>query len=227
MIKDLFSQVKDQIETARKTAVGSADMIKLVAVSKQQPDDKITDALATGHRLFGENRVQEATMRWQARKNEFTDLTLHLIGPLQSNKVSDAVALFDVIETIDRPKIAVALAKEMAKQGKHLPCFIQVNTGEEPQKSGISPQETLSFVDHCQSELGLNIIGLMCIPPQSEEPAMHFALLKKLAKQADLPHLSMGMSADFEQAIAFGADYVRVGSALFGERLPRTNNNDA
>lgn len=227
MIKDLFSQVKDQIETARKTAVGSADMIKLVAVSKQQPDDKITDALATGHRLFGENRVQEATMRWQARKNEFTDLTLHLIGPLQSNKVSDAVALFDVIETIDRPKIAVALAKEMAKQGKHLPCFIQVNTGDEPQKSGISPQETLSFVNHCQSELGLNIIGLMCIPPQSEEPAMHFALLKKLAKQADLPHLSMGMSADFEQAIAFGADYVRVGSALFGERLPRTNNNDA
>lgn len=227
MIKDLFSQVKDQIETARKTAVGSADMIKLVAVSKQQPDDKITDALATGHRLFGENRVQEATMRWQARKNEFTDLTLHLIGPLQSNKVSDAVALFDVIETIDRPKIAVALAKEMAKQGKHLPCFIQVNTGDEPQKSGISPQETLSFVNHCQSELGLNIIGLMCIPPQSEEPALHFALLKKLAKQADLPHLSMGMSADFEQAIAFGADYVRVGSALFGERLPRTNNNDA
>ena len=227
MIKDLFSQVKDQIETARKTAAGSADMIKLVAVSKQQPDDKITDALATGHRLFGENRVQEATMRWQARKNEFTDLTLHLIGPLQSNKVSDAVALFDVIETIDRPKIAVALAKEMAKQGKHLPCFIQVNTGDEPQKSGISPQETLSFVNHCQSELGLNIIGLMCIPPQSEEPAMHFALLKKLAKQVGLPHLSMGMSADFEQAIAFGADYVRVGSALFGERLPRTNNDDA
>ena len=227
MIKDLFSQVKDQIETARKTAAGSADMIKLVAVSKQQPDDKITDALATGHRLFGENRVQEATMRWQARKNEFTDLTLHLIGPLQSNKVSDAVALFDVIETIDRPKIAVALTKEMAKQGKHLPCFIQVNTGDEPQKSGISPQETLSFVNHCQSELGLNIIGLMCIPPQSEEPAMHFALLKKLAKQAGLPHLSMGMSADFEQAIAFGADYVRVGSALFGERLPRTNNDDA
>ena len=227
MIRDLFSQVKDQIETARKTAVGSADMIKLVAVSKQQPDDKITDALATGHRLFGENRVQEATMRWQARKNEFTDLTLHLIGPLQSNKVSDAVALFDVIETIDRPKIAVALAKEMAKQDKHLPCFIQVNTGDEPQKSGISPQETLSFVNHCQSELGLNIIGLMCIPPQSEEPAMHFALLKKLAKQSGLPHLSMGMSADFEQAIAFGADYVRVGSALFGERLPRTNNDDA
>ena len=227
MIKDLFSQVKDQIETARKTAVGSADMIKLVAVSKQQPDDKITEALATGHRLFGENRVQEATMRWQARKNEFTDLTLHLIGPLQSNKVSDAVALFDVIETIDRPKIAVALAKEMAKQDKHLPCFIQVNTGDEPQKSGISPLETLSFVSHCQSELGLNIIGLMCIPPQSEEPAMHFALLKKLAEQAGLPHLSMGMSADFEQAIAFGADYVRVGSALFGERLPRTNNDDA
>ena len=132
MIKDLFSQVKDQIEKARKTVVGSADMIKLVAVSKQQPDDKITEALATGHRLFGENRVQEATMRWQARKNEFTDLTLHLIGPLQSNKVSDAVALFDVIETIDRPKIAVALAKEMAKQGKHLPCFIQVNTGAHP-----------------------------------------------------------------------------------------------
>ena len=221
MLNETFSHVKSQIENARKTAVGGAQMVNLIAVSKQQPDDKINAALATGHRLFGENRVQEATERWAHRRRSFPDLRLHLIGPLQSNKAAEAVALFDVIETIDRSKIAKALAAEMAKQDKHIPCFIQVNTGMEPQKSGIAPQDTLDFVANCQNELGLEIMGLMCIPPQIEEPAMHFALLKKLATQAGLPHLSMGMSADYEEAIAFGADYVRVGSALFGERLPR------
>lgn len=222
MLNERFSHVKTQIENCRHSAVGSSGMVHLIAVSKQQPDEKIESALATGHRLFGENRVQEATERWAHRRALFPDLQLHLIGPLQSNKAAEAVALFDVIETIDRPKIAKAVSEEMRKQDKHLPCFIQVNTGQEPQKSGIAPQETLDFVTYCQADLGLEVMGLMCIPPQSEEPAMHFALLKKLAQSAALPHLSMGMSADYEDAIAFGADYVRVGSALFGERLPRS-----
>lgn len=221
MLNDSFLHVKSQIEKTRQSAVGSAEMVHLIAVSKQQPDEKIEAALATGHRLFGENRVQEATERWAHRRALFPDLRLHLIGPLQSNKAAEAVALFDVIETIDRPKIAKAVSAEMIKQDKKRSCFIQVNTGEEPQKSGIAPQDTLDFVTYCQKDLGLPVMGLMCIPPQTEEPAMHFALLKKLAQQAGLPHLSMGMSADYEDAIAFGADYVRVGSALFGERLPR------
>ena len=221
MLNDSFLHVKSQIEKTRQSAVGSAEMVHLIAVSKQQPDEKIEAALATGHRLFGENRVQEATERWAHRRALFPDLRLHLIGPLQSNKAAEAVALFDVIETIDRPKIAKAVSAEMIKQDKKRSCFIQVNTGEEPQKSGIAPQDTLDFVTYCQKDLGLAVMGLMCIPPQTEEPAMHFALLKKLAQQAGLPHLSMGMSADYEDAIAFGADYVRVGSALFCERLPR------
>ena len=221
MLNDSFLHVKSQIEKTRQSAVGSAEMVHLIAVSKQQPDEKIEAALATGHRLFGENRVQEATERWAHRRALFPDLRLHLIGPLQSNKAAEAVALFDVIETIDRPKIAKAVSAEMIKQDKKRSCFIQVNTGEEPQKSGIAPQDTLDFVTYCQKDLGLPVMGLMCIPPQTEEPAMHFALLKKLAQQAGLLHLSMGMSADYEDAIAFGADYVRVGSAFFGERLPR------
>lgn len=221
MLNDSFLHVKSQIEKTRQSAVGSAEVVHLIAVSKQQPDEKIEAALATGHRLFGENRVQEATERWAHRRALFPDLRLHLIGPLQSNKAAEAVALFDVIETIDRPKIAKAVSAEMIKQDKKRSCFIQVNTGEEPQKSGIAPQDTFDFVTYCQKDLGLAVMGLMCIPPQTEEPAMHFALLKKLAQQAGLPHLSMGMSADYEDAIAFGADYVRVGSALFGERLPR------
>ena len=221
MLQASFDMVLSQISAAQDAAVGSADKVHLVAVSKQQPEEKITAALATGHRLYGENRVQEAKERWQERRADYPDLRLHLIGPLQSNKAADAVALFDVIESVDRPKIAAALAKEMIAQNRHLPCFVQVNTGEEPQKSGILPHETVAFVAQCRDEWGLTIQGLMCIPPQSEEPAMHFALLRKLAKQCDVPHLSMGMSADFEDAIAFGADYVRVGSGLFGARLPR------
>lgn len=222
MLNETFEAVRSQIAAARDAAPGSADNVHLVAVSKQQPDEKITAALATGHRLYGENRVQEATERWQGRKSDYPDLRLHLIGPLQSNKAADAVALFDVIESVDRPKIAAALAKEMKAQDRHLPCFVQVNTGEEPQKSGILPADTVAFVAQCRDEWGLEVQGLMCIPPQTEEPAMHFALLKKLAGQCDVPHLSMGMSADFEEAIAFGADYVRVGSGLFGARLPRS-----
>lgn len=221
-ISHAFQTVNAHIEAARQAAVGAAPLVNLVAVSKQQPDEKIDAALATGHRLFGENRVQEATARWAHRRADYPDLRLHLIGPLQSNKASEAVRLFDVIESIDRPKIAAAIAKEITAQNKPMGCFIQVNTGQEPQKSGIVPEDTASFVTHCQAELGLTILGLMCIPPQEEEAAMHFALLKKLAQDSALPHLSMGMSADYEEAIAFGADYVRVGSALFGQRLPRT-----
>lgn len=222
MLDASFEMVRSAIEQARVAAPSAAKNVHLVAVSKQQPDEKIDAALATGHRLYGENRVQEATQRWAHRKADFPELRLHLIGPLQSNKAGEAVALFDVIETVDRPKIAAALAKEMVAQNRHLPVFVQVNTGAEEQKSGIAPADLVAFVAQCRGEWGLDVQGLMCIPPQSEEPAMHFALLKKLAKASDVPHLSMGMSADFEEAIAFGADYVRVGSALFGERLPRT-----
>lgn len=224
MLTETFAHITSQIEQARDNAPGAAAQIHLVAVSKQQPDAKIDAALATGHRLYGENRVQEATGRWAHRRANHPDLRLHLIGPLQSNKAAEAVALFDVIETVDRPKIAAVLAKEMAAQNRHLPVFVQVNTGEESQKSGILPSDVPDFVKQCQQEFGLDVQGLMCIPPISEEPAMHFALLKKLASTCQLAHLSMGMSADFEEAIAFGADYVRVGSALFGARLPRNSD---
>jgi len=194
--------------------------ITLIAVSKQQPSERIEESLASGQRVFGENRVQEAFERWQARKTEYPDLQLHLIGPLQSNKAQDA--LFDVIHTVDRPKIATALAREMSVAGRSLPCFIQVNTGEEDQKAGIAPAELESFLSFCRDEAGLQIVGLMCIPPVDEEPAMHFALLKKLADRYELPKISMGMSADFDTAISFGATHIRVGAAFFGERPLRT-----
>ena len=216
-----LTQVQSDIVRAQESAAAAAARVHLVAVSKQQPDEKIAAALAAGHRLFGENRVQEAAQHWQERRLQVPDLQLHLIGPLQSNKAAEAVALFDVIETIDREKIAKAVASECQKQGKEVTCFVQVNTGKEPQKAGIMPEEAASFVTYCQQVIGLSVTGLMCIPPVNEEAAMHFALLKKLGKEAGLPHLSMGMSGDFEEAIAFGADYVRVGSAIFGERLPR------
>ena len=196
--------------------------ITLIAVSKQQPDERIEKSLASGHRIFGENRVQEAFERWQARKTMYPELQLHLIGPLQSNKAQDAVALFDVIQTVDRPKIATALAREMAAAGRSLPCFIQVNTGEEDQKAGIAPAELESFLSFCRDEAKLQIVGLMCIPPVEDEPAMHFALLKKLADRYGLPQISMGMSSDFDTAISFGATHIRVGSAFFGERPPQT-----
>ena len=197
---------------------GNRDRPVLVAVSKRQPDARIDAALAAGHRVYGENRVQEAQQRWSDRRDTVPDLTLHLIGPLQTNKVADAVALFDVIEIVDRPKLARALAREMTSQDRHLPCYIQVNTGEEAQKSGIMPMEADDFIAFCRDECGLMIEGLMCIPPQDEEPAMHFALLRAIAERNGLPGLSMGMSGDFEEAVGFGATSVRVGSAIFGAR---------
>jgi PLP dependent protein len=190
----------------------------LVAVSKKQPPEKIVEALAAGQRVFGENRVQEAQERWNDLRKEYTDLKLHLIGKLQTNKAADAVALFDVIETVDREKLAKALSEEMRKQNKKIPCFIQVNTGDENQKAGIDIMALPAFIKFCREECGLDIRGLMCIPPVDEPPALHFALLAKLAQENNLRDLSMGMSADFEKAIPLGATFIRVGTGAFGER---------
>ena len=214
----MLATIQSRIDKAAAGTGRNAAEMTLIAVSKQQPEARIDSALKEGLRVFGENRVQEAQQRWQPRRPLYPDLELHLIGPLQSNKAADAVALFDILHTIDRPKIAKAVKQEMDKQNRQLPCFIQVNTGEEPQKTGIAPKEIPDFLAFCRSEIGLNIAGLMCIPPVDEEAAMHFALLKTYAKQQSLAKLSMGMSGDFEQAIAFGATHIRVGSALFGER---------
>lgn len=192
--------------------------INLVAVSKKQPDEKIQAALDAGHRIFGENRVQEAQGHWAPRREQYPDLELHLIGPLQTNKAKDAVALFDVIQTLDREKLAQKLSNEMASQGRDLPCFIQVNTGEEDQKSGILPAQLGEFYDFCYTECGLDIQGLMCIPPIEEPATPHFALLRQMAQDLGLKKLSMGMSADFEKAIPLGATHVRIGTAVFGER---------
>ena len=202
----------------QKSALGNLSIPKLVAVSKQQPDNKVDQSILAGHRVFGENRVQEAKQRWEARKVKHPDLELHLIGPLQTNKVADAVALFDVIEVVDREKLAKIMAAEMKRQNRHLPCLVQVNTGEEPQKSGVMPSEVDEFIQFCQEDCSLNIVGLMCIPPADEESVIHFALLREMAKRNELSELSMGMSSDFEAAIAFGATSVRVGSAIFGAR---------
>ncbi len=191
----------------------------LIAVSKTQSQDAIREAIAAGQHVFGENRVQEAATKFPALKAETPELELHLIGPLQSNKARDAIALFDAIHTLDRESLAQALAYEIKRAGRSPKLFVQVNTGEEPQKSGLAPKETLAFITKCRDEFGLAITGLMCLPPADEEPSPHFALLLKLARQAGLPHLSMGMSNDYQSAIALGATHVRIGSAIFGERI--------
>ena len=217
-INTRIAEISDRIKQAALAASRSADSITLVAVSKVQPEDRIEDALTAGLRVFGENRVQEAQGRWATRRAIYPDLKLHLIGPLQSNKVEDAMALFDVIETVDRPKLVETLAK-LAGAGNKLPkLLVQVNTGEEEQKAGVAPRDLPALLNLCATQR-LPIEGLMCIPPENEEPAMHFALLAKLAQRHDLGVLSMGMSGDFEAAITFGATHVRVGSALFGTRV--------
>jgi len=203
---------------AQRPSRYAANPVTLVAVSKRQPDAKIDAILAAGQRVFGENRVQEASQRWTDRRLFYSDIKLHLVGPLQTNKVAEAVALFDVIEVVDREKLARALATEMTRQNRNLPCYIQVNTGEEPQKSGILPDQLESFTHFCKNELALPITGLMCIPPVDEEAAMHFALLNRMAQRLNLPKLSMGMSSDYIEAIGFGATAVRVGSGIFGKR---------
>ena len=208
----------DLAQNLRSQQGRSNDLVSLVAVSKRQPDERIDAALAAGQRVFGENRVQEAQDRWVPRRNQHTDLKLHLIGPLQTNKAADAVAIFDVIEVVDRPKLAKVLGNEMIRQNRQLECYIQVNTGKEVQKSGIAPEDADDFIAYCCDEAGLNIPGLMCMPPIDEEAAMHFALLQTIAKRNHLSVLSMGMSDDFQEAIAFGATAVRIGSAIFGAR---------
>jgi pyridoxal phosphate enzyme (YggS family) len=210
--------VKEKIEKAEAEAGRPAGSVTLVAVSKTFSADDIRPVIEAGQRVFGENRVQEAQAKWPGLKAEQPGIYLHLIGPLQSNKAKEAVALFDTIETVDREKIAAALATEMEKQGRSPKLFVQVNTGSEPQKVGIDPREAVAFVERCRQTHGLAIEGLMCIPPIDENPGPHFALLEKLAREAGVSKLSMGMSADYETAIAFGATHVRVGSAIFGSR---------
>jgi len=216
-IDNMQVKINAAVEVYR-VKTGIVNPVTLVAVSKRQPDERIDAALVAGQRVFGENRVQEAQSRWVPRRDRHADLTLHLIGPLQTNKAADAVALFDVIEVVDRPKLAKALGNEMIRQNRQLECYIQVNTGKEAQKSGIAPEDADDFIAYCRDEAGLNITGLMCIPPIDEEAAMHFALLQTIAKRNHLSILSMGMSDDFEEAIAFGATAVRIGSAIFGAR---------
>lgn len=213
-----LARVRAAILTAEAEAKRAAGSTTLIAVSKTFEADAIRPVLEAGQRDFGENRVQEALGKWPALKAEYPDIRLHLIGPLQSNKAREAVALFDAIHSIDRPKIAKAIADEMARQSRKLDLYVQVNTGEEPQKAGVMPREAKAFVAMCRDELKLEISGLMCIPPVEEEPAVHFAFLEKLARDCGVKGLSMGMSGDFETAIAFGATHVRVGSAIFGGR---------
>jgi len=212
--------VHTRIDSTAEAAGRQSGDITLVAVSKTHDADRIQLALEAGHRDFGENRVQEAEDKWPQLKEAFPDARLRLIGPLQRNKVKRSIQLFDVIETVDRLKLARAISREMKEQARRPDCFVQVNTGEEPQKAGVAPGDVDEFVRECREELDLPIVGLMCIPPVGEEPSMHFALLAKIAERNQLRKLSMGMSGDFETAIRFGASSVRVGTAIFGTRPP-------
>ncbi|UXS25194.1 YggS family pyridoxal phosphate-dependent enzyme [Agrobacterium tumefaciens] len=217
-IEARLEDVRQRIgDVAEKSGRKPAD-VALVAVSKTFDAEAIQPVIDAGQRVFGENRVQEAQGKWPKLKEKTDAIELRLIGPLQSNKTADAVALFDVVESVDREKIARALAEECGKQGRSLRFYVQVNTGLEPQKAGIDPRETVAFVAFCRDELKLQVEGLMCIPPADENPGPHFALLAKLARECGLEKLSMGMSGDFETAVEFGATSVRVGSAIFGTR---------
>ncbi len=222
-VPNRLSLVRQEIAFAAEAAGREPDSIELVAVTKTVAAPSISEAIAAGQRCFGENRVQEAQAKWPALKERHSDIELHLIGPLQSNKTRDAVTLFDVIETVDRPKLARAIAEEISRSNQHPRLFVQVNTGEEPQKAGVIPGEAESFIALCRDTFGLTIDGLMCIPPFDEEPAMHFALLAKIAEKVGVKNLSMGMSGDFERAISFGATHVRIGTAIFG---PRPNGDE-
>ena len=213
-----LAEVKANIAEAEREAGRAAGSVTLVAVSKTFGADAIAPVIEAGQRVFGENRVQEAQAKWPELKARYGGIELHLIGPLQSNKAKDAVALFDVIESVDREKIAAELAREMRRQDRHPALYVQVNTGLEPQKAGIDPRETAAFIARCRDIHGLEIEGLMCIPPADENPGPHFALLEKLAREAGVRNVSMGMSGDYETAVAFGATHVRVGSAIFGSR---------
>src|SRR5258708_97848 len=215
-----LATVRDRVAGAARDAGRTPESVTLVAVSKTQPAEAVRDALMAGQRVFGENRVQEVLAKFPGLRGEFPDIELHLIGPLQTNKVRDAVAHCDVIETVDRPRLAEALAREMERTGRRPSCLIEVNTGEESQKAGILPADADAFIAECRDRFRLPIVGLMCIPPEHEEPALHFALLRETARRNGLDVVSMGMSADFETAIRFGATHVRVGTAIFGARRP-------
>ena len=213
-----LANVEQEILRACKDAGRDRAAVTLIAVSKTFAADAIAPVIAAGQRVFGENRVQEAKAKWPPLMAAYPGLALHLIGPLQSNKAKEAVALFDAIHSVDRPSLCAALAKEIAAQGRHPQLFVQINTGEEPQKAGIAPDDADAFITACREDYGLDISGLMCIPPVEEAPAPHFALTAKIAARNGLTNLSMGMSADFATAIQFGATHIRVGSAIFGRR---------
>ena len=213
-----LAAVRRRINAAAAEAGRDPAAATLIAVAKTFPAEAVAEALAAGQRHFGENRVQEGVGKYPEFRERHSDLVLHLIGPLQTNKVRQTVAHFDVIHTLDRLKLAEELAKEFDRSGRHLPCFVQVNTGEEPQKAGCAPQDADAFVADCRGRLNLPVVGLMCIPPADEEPAPHFALLNMIAKRNGLDQLSMGMSGDFETAVQLGATHIRVGSAIFGGR---------
>ncbi|MBX6321420.1 MAG: YggS family pyridoxal phosphate-dependent enzyme [Rhodospirillaceae bacterium] len=217
-----LAEVRRRIAAAAAAAGRRADAVTLVAVSKSQPEVRIVAALEAGQRVFGENRVQEAQRRWPALRARYPGVELHLVGPLQTNKLRDALALFDVIQTLDREKLARALAAEAARGARLPPLFIEVNVGAEPQKAGVPPEAAPRFIALCRDKLGLPVVGLMCIPPYGEDPAPHFARLRDLARANGLPGVSMGMSGDYELAVRLGATHVRVGTAIFGERAPRT-----
>ena len=213
-----LAEIGRRIAAAARTAGREPSDVTLGAVSKRQPGGRIEAVLAAGQRVFGENRVQEAVARWPALRERYRDVELHLVGPLQTNKARQAAELFDVIGALDRPRLARKLAEVFAATGRALPCYIQVNTGEEPQKAGVLPAAADAFIAECRDAHGLPVVGLMCLPPAGEAPAPHFALLRQIAERNGLAGLSMGMSGDFETAIGFGATIVRVGSALFGAR---------
>ena len=213
-----LAAVKAEVQDAARAAGRAADEITLIAVCKGHRPSRILPALTAGHTSFGENRVQEAAEKWQALRSEWPSAALHYIGALQTNKARDAVAIADAIHAIDRPKLAAALAREMERQGRRPDCFIQVNTGAEPQPAGVSPDGLDALVARCRDDLMLPVIGLMCIPPAGEDPAPHFTLLRELAARHGLDKLSMGMSADYRTAIALGATHVRIGTAIFGSR---------
>jgi pyridoxal phosphate enzyme (YggS family) len=222
MIADRLLEIHNRMRAALDAAGRAPDSATLIAVAKTHPADAVVEALAAGQRVFGENRVQEAMGKYPALRAAHPDLELHLIGPLQTNKVKEAVATFDAIHTVDRPKLAAALATEIARTGKSPRLFVQVNTGSEPQKAGVLPDAADAFIDECRAMHKLVIAGLMCIPPVGDVPAPHFALLGQIAKRQGIAALSMGMSEDFETALALGATHVRVGSAIFGARPPIT-----
>ena len=213
-----LAAIKNLIHQAEINSSNSVRRVKLIAVSKVQPNDRIQSVLEEGHRVFGENRIQEAQSKWPAFKQQYQDVELHIIGPLQTNKTRAAMELADSIHTLDRPKLATNMARLAQELGRCPELFVQVNTGGEEQKSGVLPTETEVFVKDCL-DMDLPITGLMCIPPIDEEASLHFALLKKISENCGLKYLSMGMSADFEKAISFGATHIRVGSAIFGERV--------